>query len=94
MLREDIERLVERDARLDDPFGHEPNDIALTRKVADAVSVPVIASGGAGNLDHLRAALQEGGADAALAASIFHFQEYTIQQAREYLAEHGVPVRN
>jgi cyclase len=69
-------------------------DIALTRKVADAVSVPVIASGGAGNLDHLRAALQEGGADAALAASIFHFQEYTIQQAREYLAEHGVPVRN
>jgi cyclase len=68
-------------------------DIELTRKVADSVTVPVIASGGAGNLDHLRAALQEGGADAALAASIFHFREYTIQQAREYLHEHGVPVR-
>jgi len=68
-------------------------DIELTRRVADAVEVPVIASGGAGTLDHLRAALQEGHADAALAASIFHFQEYTIGEAREYLAEHGVPVR-
>ncbi len=69
-------------------------DVPLTRKVADAVGVPVIASGGAGNLEHLRAALQEGGADAALAASIFHFREYTIEQARAYLAQHGVPVRN
>jgi len=68
-------------------------DIQLTRAVADAVGVPVIASGGAGNLDHLRAALQEGGADAALAASIFHFQEYTIREAKAYLAKHGVPVR-
>lgn len=68
-------------------------DIPLTRAVADAVSIPVIASGGAGNLEHLRAALQEGGADAALAASIFHYQEYTIQEAREYLAKHGVSVR-
>lgn len=68
-------------------------DIPLTRAIADAVSIPVIASGGAGNLDHLRAALQEGGADAALAASIFHFQEYTIQEARAYLRQHGVPVR-
>jgi cyclase len=68
-------------------------DIELTRRVADAVEVPVIASGGAGTLDHLRAALQEGHADAALAASIFHFQEYTIGEARDYLAEHGVPVR-
>jgi cyclase len=68
-------------------------DIALTRRVADAVSVPVIASGGAGTLEHLRAALDEGGADAALAASIFHFREYTIQQAKEYLAEHGICVR-
>ncbi|MBI1320399.1 MAG: imidazole glycerol phosphate synthase subunit HisF [Candidatus Hydrogenedens sp.] len=68
-------------------------DIELTRRVADAVEVPVIASGGAGTLDHLRAALQEGGADAALAASIFHFQEYTIEQARDYLREHGVAVR-
>ena len=69
-------------------------DIELTRAVADAVSIPVIASGGAGSLEHLRAALQEGGADAALAASIFHYQEYTISQAREYLAKHGVPVRS
>jgi len=68
-------------------------DIQLTRAVADAVGVPVIASGGAGNLEHLRAALQEGGADAALAASIFHFQEYTIRQAKDFLANHGVPVR-
>ncbi len=69
-------------------------DIALTRAVADAVTIPVIASGGAGTLDHLRAVLQEGGADAALAASIFHYREYTISQAREYLAKHGVPVRS
>lgn len=68
-------------------------DIPLTRAVADAVGVPVIASGGAGNLEHLRAALVEGRADAALAASIFHFQEYTIRQAKDFLAKHGVPVR-
>jgi imidazole glycerol-phosphate synthase subunit HisF len=68
-------------------------NIELTRKVADSVGIPVIASGGAGTLDHLRAALQEGGADAALAASIFHFQEYTIQEARDYLRKFGVPVR-
>jgi cyclase len=68
-------------------------NVDLTRAIADAVGVPVIASGGAGNLEHLRAALVEGRADAALAASIFHFQEYTIRQAKEYLAKHGVPVR-
>ncbi|MFP6581910.1 MAG: imidazole glycerol phosphate synthase subunit HisF [Candidatus Hydrogenedentota bacterium] len=68
-------------------------NIEKTRKVADAVSIPVIASGGAGNLEHMRAALDEGGADAALAASIFHFQEYTMHEAREYLAQHGVHVR-
>ncbi|MBI4555948.1 MAG: imidazole glycerol phosphate synthase subunit HisF [Candidatus Hydrogenedentes bacterium] len=68
-------------------------DIRLTRAVAEAVGVPVIASGGAGNLEHLRAALAEGKADAALAASIFHYQEYTIQQAKQFLAKHGVPVR-
>ena len=68
-------------------------NIELTRAVADAVGIPVIASGGAGNLEHLRAALQEGGADAALAASIFHFQEYSIHQAKEFLAKHGVAVR-
>ena len=69
-------------------------DIEMTRAVAEAVSVPVIASGGAGNLEHLRQALVEGKADAALAASIFHFQEFTIQEARDYLAKHGVPVRS
>lgn len=68
-------------------------NIELTRAIADSVGIPVIASGGAGTLDHLRAALQEGGADAALAASIFHFQEHTIHEAKEYLAKHGVPVR-
>jgi cyclase len=68
-------------------------DIELTRAVADAVGIPVIASGGAGNLEHLRAALVEGGADAALAASIFHFQEYSIRDAKKFLASHGVPVR-
>ena len=69
-------------------------DVPLTRAISDAVGIPVIASGGAGNLEHLREALVEGGADAALAASIFHFGEYTIPQAREYLAKHGVPVRS
>lgn len=68
-------------------------DIELTAAVADAVPVPVIASGGAGTLEHLRAALQEGKADAALAASIFHFQEYTIREAKEFLRDAGVPVR-
>ncbi len=68
-------------------------NVSLTRAVADAVGIPVIASGGAGTLEHLRAALQEGGADAALAASIFHFQEHTIREAKEYLAKQGVPVR-
>ncbi len=68
-------------------------DIALTRAVSDAVDVPVIASGGVGNLEHIRAGLVEGGASAALAASIFHFKEYTIAQCKEYLREHGVAVR-
>ncbi len=69
-------------------------DIELNRAISEAVNIPVIASGGAGNLEHLRAALQEGKADAVLAASIFHFREYTIREAREYLREHGLPVRN
>lgn len=69
-------------------------DITLTRAIAEAVGIPVIASGGAGNLEHLREALVEGKADAALAASIFHFREHTIQEARDYLAKHGVPVRS
>src|SRR5689334_14649369 len=68
-------------------------DLELTRAVAERVSVPVIASGGVGTLEHLRAGLLEGGADAALAASIFHDGEYTIGQAKTYLGEHGVRVR-
>ena len=68
-------------------------DLPMTRAVADAVGVPVVASGGAGHAEHLRAALVEGGADAALAASIFHYRETTIGAVKDYLAEHGVPVR-
>ena len=69
-------------------------DIPLTRAVSEAVSVPLIASGGAGNLEHLRESLVEGKADAALAASIFHYREYTVGEAKEYLRERGVPVRS
>ncbi len=68
-------------------------DLPMTRAVADAVGVPVVASGGAGSPEHLRAALVEGGADAALAASIFHYRQFTIAQTKEYLARHGVTVR-
>jgi len=68
-------------------------DLELLRAVSQAVNVPVIASGGVGNLDHMRAGLMEGNADAALAASIFHFGEYTVRDVKNYLAEHGVPVR-
>ncbi len=68
-------------------------DIPLTRAISEAVSIPVIASGGAGELAHLYQALTEGKADAVLAASIFHFREYTIGQAKDYLAQQGVTVR-
>ncbi len=68
-------------------------DIELTRAVSEAVTVPVIASGGAGNPEHLYDAIAEGKADAVLAASIFHFGTYRIRQVKEYLAERGVPVR-
>ena len=68
-------------------------DLALTRAVADAVSVPVIASGGVGNLDHLADGVQQGGADAVLAATIFHYGEYTVQQAKQRMRERGIPVR-
>ena len=68
-------------------------DLALTRAVSDAVSVPVIASGGVGNLDHLADGVQQGGADAVLAASIFHYGEYTVGQAKARMAERGIPVR-
>ena len=68
-------------------------DVALTRSVADAVSVPLIASGGVGNLDHLVDGIREGHATAVLAASIFHFGEYTIRQAKEHMAGAGLPMR-
>lgn len=68
-------------------------DIELTRAVSGSVNIPVIASGGAGNLEHLYQALAEGKADAVLAASIFHFREYTISQAKEYLKNKGVQTR-
>ncbi len=68
-------------------------DLELTRAVSDAVPVPVIASGGVGNLDHLADGIQQGGADAVLAASIFHYGEFTVQQAKQRMAERGIPVR-
>jgi len=68
-------------------------DLALTRAIADAVEVPVIASGGVGTLDHLVEGVREGGASAVLAASIFHFGDHTIAEAKEHLAEAGVAVR-
>ncbi len=68
-------------------------DIALTRTIAEAVSIPVIASGGAGTREHFLDALTEGKADAALAASLFHYKELEIRELKDYLADRGVPVR-
>ena len=68
-------------------------DLALTRTVSDAVRIPVIASGGVGNLQHLADGVSEGRADAVLAASIFHFGEYTVRQAKAYMAARGIEVR-
>jgi cyclase len=68
-------------------------DLALTRAVADAVSIPVIASGGVGTLQHLADGVTEGRADAVLAASIFHFGEYTVGAAKRFLADQGIPIR-
>ena len=68
-------------------------DLALTRAVSDAVDVPVIASGGVGNLQHLVEGIKEGHADAVLAASVFHYGEYTVRQAKEYMSQHGIEVR-
>lgn len=68
-------------------------DLRLTRAVSDAVPVPVIASGGVGKLEHLAAGIVEGGADAVLAASIFHFGEHTVAEAKQKLAEQGIEVR-
>ena len=68
-------------------------DIELTRRVSEAVQIPVIASGGAGGLEHLYEGLTEGGASAVLAASIFHFRELTIAETKSFLRERGVVVR-
>ncbi len=68
-------------------------DNDLTRRISDAVNIPVIASGGVGTLDHLTDGVKEGGADAVLAASIFHFQEYTIQEAKETMRSAGIEMR-
>jgi len=68
-------------------------DLEITKAVSDAVQIPVVASGGAGSPQHLFEAVTQGGASAALAASIFHFSEYTIDETKHYLAEKGVPVR-
>ncbi|HLH88165.1 MAG TPA: imidazole glycerol phosphate synthase subunit HisF [Xanthobacteraceae bacterium] len=68
-------------------------DVALTRAIADAVTVPVIASGGVGNLDHMVEGIRDGHATAVLAASIFHFGEFTVRQAKQYMADAGLPMR-
>lgn len=68
-------------------------DLALTRAVSNAVNIPVIASGGVGNLQHLADGVVEGKADAVLAASIFHFGEYTLEQAKAVMADNGITVR-
>lgn len=69
-------------------------DVELTRAVSETVSIPVIASGGCGNLEHFREALTDGKADAVLAASVFHFKEFSIKEVRDYLRDKGVPVRD
>jgi cyclase len=68
-------------------------DLELTRAISDAVEVPIIASGGVGNLDHLVDGVKKGGADAVLAASIFHYGEYSVREAKEYMAARGIEVR-
>lgn len=68
-------------------------DLSLTKAIAEALNIPVIASGGAGKLEHFYEVFSKTGADAALAASIFHYQEYSIRQVKEYLKERGVPIR-
>ena len=68
-------------------------DLELTRTIAENVSIPVIASGGAGTMEHFYDALTEGGADAALAASLFHYKELEISQVKDYLSDRGISVR-
>ena len=72
---------------------HNGFDLGLTRAVSDALDIPVIASGGVGSLQHLVDGVIQGHAEAVLAASIFHYGEYTIRQAKEYMAQHGIEVR-
>jgi cyclase len=69
-------------------------DVEATRTISDIVSVPVVASGGAGNLDHMVEVVQKGHASAVLAASIFHYGTYTVAQVKEYLSARGIPTRN
>jgi len=69
-------------------------DVELTRAVSEAVNIPVVASGGCGNLEHFLEALTDGKADAALAASVFHFKEFSIKEVKDYLRDKGVPVRD
>ena len=71
----------------------EGYDIELTKKISSSLNIPVIASGGVGNLQHLKDGILDGGASAVLAASIFHFGECSIQEAKEYLKKENVPVR-
>ena len=71
----------------------EGYNLPLTRAIADAVTIPVIASGGVGELDHLVEGIREGHAAAVLAASIFHFGHYTVEQAKDHMARAGIPVR-
>ena len=71
----------------------EGYDIELTKKISSSLNIPVVASGGVGNLEHLKDGILDGGASAVLAASIFHFGEYSIQEAKEYLKKENVPVR-
>lgn len=68
-------------------------DIALMKRITDSVNVPVIASGGVGNLQHLADGVLQGGVDAVLAASIFHFGEYTVGQAKQFMAQQGIEMR-
>jgi cyclase len=68
-------------------------DLVITRRISEAVGVPIVASGGAGKLEHLHAVLSTGCADAVLAASIFHFGEYTVAEVKRFLADHGLPMR-
>jgi cyclase len=71
----------------------EGYDLPLTRMISDALSIPIIASGGAGTFEHLRQALVQGRADAVLIASIFHYREHTVREVKEYLREGGLTVR-